>query len=156
MKNKDLLSLYETLKQLDLIGVRFNYAVARNIAKLKPEIESLFKAQEKTKEFSDFDLKRVEIAKKYSKKDEKGDPVIVDNKYDIDDQEGLQKEFDTLKSENTKVIEEREKQLEVFNELLEQENDIELYTISSSEIPQEISTKQLSGILSIVKDENIN
>ncbi len=40
------------------------------------------------------------LLNKFSKKDDKGKPVIVDNKYDIEDMEGFQKEFLVLYSED--------------------------------------------------------
>lgn len=154
MKNKELIELYNSLSGITgLKGVQFNYAVSRNISKIKPEIESLQKSVDQSEEYKKFDLERIELVKKLAKKDEKGEPILMGNSYDVEDIAEFTKEFDILKSLNKDVIDIREKQLEEFNTLLEQENPIELYKIKLNSIPEEITTEQMKSLSSLIIEE---
>lgn len=55
MKNGEALKLNRDLQDINLKGVKFSYAIARNIAILKPIIESLKKAQEPSVEFQKYE-----------------------------------------------------------------------------------------------------
>lgn len=152
MKYKNLMSLNQALLSLNLKGVKFARSVAKNINLLKPDIESLSKAIEPDKGFLEFDKERVKLAKKYAQKDEKGQPVVVNNSFQISDQDAFDKEFEVLKNENQKVCEDREKQVKDFQELLEEDVRIELYKIKFTEIPEDISTQQYVSIMDLIEE----
>ena len=58
MKNIDILNLSLNLSNIDLKGVKISYAIARNIAILKPEAEALLKAKEPSNDFKVYDNER--------------------------------------------------------------------------------------------------
>jgi hypothetical protein len=153
MKNQEILSLYENLHQLNLKGVKFSYSVAKNIALLKPEIESLQKVVEQSEDFKKFEQERIELAKKYAKKNESGEPIEEKGQYILEDKEAFKKEFDDLKEKNKEVIEAREAQIKEFNELLEKENDIKFHKISIKDVPEDIATVQMNQIYSLISEE---
>lgn len=153
MKNQELLSLYENLHQLNLKGVKFSFAVSKNIALLKPEIEALQKAVEQSEDFKKFEQERIELAKKHAKKDEKGEPVLKNNNYQLEDEDAFKVEFESLKEKNKEVIEAREAQTKEFNELLEKENDIKFHKISIKDVPEDITTVQMNQIYSLISEE---
>lgn len=163
MKNQELLNLYGALQDINLKGVKFAHAVAKNIAIIKSEAESLQKAIDLSDEFKAFEEKRIELAKKHAKKDENGEAIteIIDKvtkagRYIFENKEAealFHKELDVLREENKEVVDAREKQLKEFTELLDKENDIKLFKISIKDIPEEISSKQMTAIFEIVSEE---
>lgn len=157
MKNKKIVELFNNLSALNLKGVKFAYAVARNISILKPHVESLQKAQEPTEEYKKFDSERVELAQKHAKKDEAGEPVteVVSpdvTRYVFDDMSGFEKDFEKLKKTHAKAIEERETQVKEYNELLEKDVPVELHKVKLADVPNEITSQQMTQIFEIVED----
>jgi len=169
MTKSDNLALYSALidKRLgSLPGIKFAYAVSRNISLLKPEIEALEKALEPSDEYKKYDEKRIELAKKYSKKGEKGEkgePLTMPNpenpklfEYVLEDKEGFQKDFEALKEENKEIIEKRNAQIKEQDDFLKTDSTIELFKVSVSEVPQNITVAQMNSIYPIVTDDIIS
>jgi hypothetical protein len=155
MTKNESVALYQSLNKLgNLKGVKFAYGVSRNISLLKPEIESLEKAVTVSEEYKEFENKRIALVEKFSKKDEKGKFVKVNNNYEIEEgkQEELDKEFEALKAENQEVFDSRLKQIEEYNELLKTESTVVLYKVALSEVPTDISVQQMFGISAIVDE----
>jgi len=161
MKNKEILQLYNALQDVsNLSGVKFAYAVSRNINKVKPTLNSLEEAINPKEEYKEFESKRVELAKKYAKKNENGEPVTntdLDNNtktYEIENQKAFQKEMTKLQKEYAQAITNREKQIEEYKNLLEEETQIDFYKIKKENLPEDITAQQLTGIFAIIEDEN--
>lgn len=152
MKNQEILSLYENLHQLNLKGVKFSYAIAKNIALIKPEVEALQKATEMSEEYKAFDAKRIELAKKHAKENDQGEPVQEGGKFILEDKQAFKEEFDALKEENKELIESREAQIKEFTELLDKQNDIKLFKINIKDVPEEITTVQMNQIYSLIEE----
>jgi len=129
MNKQDCLNLFQALQQVGtLTGQRFSYCVARNLSILKPEVKQ-------------FEESRQALLVSHSKKDKDGKPIILetkdkdgnitDSKYDIADQEKLEKDFQELTQEET-------------------EKDIKLFMVDIAEVPQAITVQQMNGILPII------
>lgn len=151
MTNKKVFELYDaffTLKGLK--GVQLNYAIARNTDYLKSEVEAMKKTLEASDGFKKYDEARIALAKKHAQKDEKGNPVIIGNEFQLEDKEVFDKEFAALKEEHKKEIEERQTQLKDFEKLLEEESSIEFHKIPVSTLPEDITTEQMVALLPII------
>ena len=154
MKKKELISLYQGLNQLgSLSGVKFAYAITRNISYLKPEIEALEKAIAAPEEYKTFDNLRVKLLEKYSKKDKAGKAVITNNNYDIEDQVVFDKAFEKLKKEHKGVFEAREKQIKDYVALLDEEATVSFHKIKQEDIPANITVAQMNTISRLIIEE---
>lgn len=163
MTKGELINFYGNLQKLgNLRGVKFAYVVARNLALIKPEIEALEKALEASDEFLKYDKERIELAKKFSKKDEKGEPIVVkrvENGVEREVFDGLENNpeweaaFNVLKEQYKSVLEARELQIKEQNEILKTESTVQLHKIALSDVPQEISSQQMNWIIEIVNEE---
>lgn len=71
------------------------------------------------------------IKLEYATKDEKGEPIVTDNKYKIEDTKGITK---------------------AFKELDEIETEVTLHKIKKDELPEDITAEQLTGIMEIVEE----
>lgn len=152
MKNKELIGVYKALTGMNYVGVKFGYFVARNIKIIGDEIDAFQKSIEPSPSYNEYDTKRVEIAKKYAKKDMIGNPVIVNNKYEMEDQETSDKEFSILKEENEEVIGARTKQINEYEKLLDEECIAELYKIKQEYLPQDIQTQDIRIIFNLIEE----
>lgn len=145
-------------------GVKFAYGVSKNLAKLKGHAEAMDKAKEVSEEFMNYENARIEIVEKHAEKDERGRAVktsftddrgIAREEYFVKDEKALEKAVDPLKKKNKKVIEDRDTQLKDFNKLLKEEaTEVpEFHKIKLSEVPAEITTDQMHGIMAIIEED---
>jgi len=157
MTNQKIVDLYQGLMSISsLTGVKFAYAVARNVDILKREIDSLRKANVPSEDYMKFEEARAKLAESHAvkvdgtpqKKFEDGMERFV-----IRDQAKFEKEFEELRVTHKSAVVARKKQLKEFDELLENEVEVDLFTIPFSYIPESISAKQMVDILLIVKEK---
>jgi len=156
MKKNEILTLFRNLNTLgQLQGVRFAYAVSRNLAVLKPEIEALEKASFPTPEFLEMDKERIKLVEEYAEKDEKGNPKKKGNEYVIpeDKQGDFKNAFEVFKLEHKELFDAREKQIDEYNALLQTESEVKLHKVSLADVPQKITVQQMNSISSFVSDD---
>lgn len=153
MTNSKIIETYNALSQLKgLKGVKFNYALLRNTGKLELEVKILEKMTEPMDKFKAFEQARIELAKEHSKKDENGEPVTENNHFVIEDKISFDKAFETLKETHKEAIDEREKQMKEFEDLLQKENEVDLYKVKLSEIPDDITTEQMAALVNLIEE----
>lgn len=154
MKNKQILSLNQALKAVsNLSGIRFCYGVARNTIIVDREIEVFQTTIKASNDFIEYDTKRIELAKECAKKDDKGEPMIKDNSYILENQKEFDRKIELLKKDYKEAVEEREKQINAFNDFLEEESNVNLYMINFSDVPENINVGQMVGISCIIKHD---
>jgi len=160
LTKEEVLTLNIGLRNVgDLSGPRFSYVIARNISILKDEVIALVKAQESSKEFQEYDRKRVELARSHATKDEHGKAIVSNvsgvGKFVIEDEEEFKVAWDKLKIEYKDAIDIKQKMNDEFRTVLQEKIEFVLYSLSREELPENITAQQLSDILVLVKkDEN--
>jgi len=163
MTKQEVLTLFRALNALSgLKGVAFSYAVAKNLRRLGEDVESMQKASELSKEFNEYETARIELAKEHAKKDADGKPVTEDEKddngkvisttYVIANQKAFDKELEALRATHKEALDARQKQIDEFNALLNEESDVELHKIKLADVPQDITTEQMNGILPVIDE----
>lgn len=148
MKRKelyDLLNGFETVK--DLKGVKFAYARAKNKKLVLAELELLKDVLKDSDKFVEYDKKRIKLCEVYCTKDDKGKPVIKNRKYDgLTKNEEFNKKLEKLGEEFKEVIEQKKKNAEEYQTLLDGEVDIPLHKIKLDDVPSDITGAQLESI----------
>jgi len=86
------------------------------------------------------------MCKSHSKKDEKGEAIVNDDKFDIVDTVKFDGEYSILKDEYLEIIETREKQLKEFEDLMNEEITIEFIKLTLEDLPEDLTEKQLEMI----------
>lgn len=170
MTKENLIKLYNSLFQLQYLrGAKFSYAVAKNIDLMKPEIDALNKAVEKSEAYitleKEFEPERVVIAEKYANKDKEGKAItrkVINNGqeaeiYDMtpeNQQKSNQECEDAMKIKNPATYQERLNQIEEYNKLLKEEyvNAFFPWPLKIEDLPAEISAGQTTSIFAIIKD----
>lgn len=161
MKKKDLIKMLEGFPLLEgLKGAKFSYGIAKNKRIIEEEITILRETFKPSKEYEDFNKKRIELCVKHSTKGKDSNPVMIKDpitKNEVfsmvgDDKKKFNSEFDKLKKENIKFIDENDKQMLENEELLKEESNINLFKIKSVDIPDEISCAQMDIILELIEE----
>lgn len=152
MTKQELLNLFDALHRVgEYKGAKFAYAVAKNIQILKPEVEAITEAQKPSAEFEEYDKQRMQLASKFSKKDKNNEPIIINNRFELDDREGFETAWEALRVTFKDVLAERDKQMKEYQEFLQEEVEVILYKIKEENLPQDISSGQLTAIFAIVE-----
>lgn len=154
MTKGDALRLFNSLNgMVALKGAKFTYAVARNLATLKPEVEALAKVVEQSEEFKEFETKRIALAEKFSKKDKDNKPVVSNANYVIEDQATFDTEYKALREANKEILKKYEEQVKEYGELLKSDVSVNLIKVKLADVPADITAAQMNGILEMVEEE---
>ncbi|PKQ69402.1 hypothetical protein BZG01_00240 [Labilibaculum manganireducens] len=155
MKKQDLFRLQQGLQQVaNLRGVKFAYAVAKNIRKVNAECEDIQQGIKASDDWEELEKQQREINMYHCKKDESGNPIPDSNGQFIIPQERKddhKKEMETLKEANAEAYTAREKQIIDYNKSMSDEIEFSLHTIKEEDLPAEITASQLDGIFEMVE-----
>lgn len=153
---QQVLSLYEALIGVShLSGAKFAYAVAKNLVKIKSEVEALEKAHLPFDDFKVYDVERIKLCEEYAiKVDGKPQMEMRDGTmvYKIEDQEAFDKALKELQAKHQDAYDKRQKQLEELNEMLKDEVEVDLHTILPEYIPQNITATQLADLMPMIDE----
>ena len=155
IKREKLFKLNNLLKALKNVkSTKFAYIVVRNTKIIDDEVEvvkGLVKLPDDHKS-NEFETKRIELVKKWAKKDEKGELIVISGHYDISEEslEGFNKDFNELTVEYTDALAEVEATNDKLRELLDEEIEIEIKTIKEENLPDNLSAEELDVLEVIV------
>lgn len=135
----------------NLSGVKFVYSVSKNMAKIEQELKLLEKAIEPSKDFLEYERKRIELNEKFCIKHPNGTPIREEGKYIYPEGTNPDNFFVDLNKEYEKTISKREKQISEFEKLMDTELDIDLHMLKQNDLPESITVQQMRGINAIVE-----
>lgn len=115
--------------KVEEIGRRFAYASTINTENLSVEMKGI---AEIVKPIGEYDEKRIKLCEEYATKNEEGNPVLVEDKYQGLD--GNEKFHASLKA----LQKEYQPSLDEINEMMKEEVEVELYQISPDDIPESL------------------
>jgi hypothetical protein len=155
--NEGIVELHNGLMNVgNLTGVKFSYAVAKNINILKGEVESFRKAAMPTEIFQTYEKERFENASKHAEKGSDGKALkeVIDGieRFVIKNKEEFEKDYKAIREKHKEAIQKREVQLKEMDEIMDEEVEIEVFAIPVSYIPEEITAEQMSAILPVIKE----
>ena len=155
MTNNQMFGLKQALEAAgDLRGVKFSYAVAKNLSKINKEVELIQEAIKPSTEYAAYDTKRIELAKEHAKKDENDKPLMTKRgkEFDIEDLPKFEKALEKLKKEHQPAVDARIKQLEEFDKLLLEESKVEIHKVKLEDVPEDITSKQMTSLFEMIDD----
>ena len=133
--NRELLDLLHSLYAVsDLKGLKFAIGVSKNIDRLKTDLKYIDDASAPSEEFQKL-LDKVRVIESAEQ-----------------DKEAAVSQIAELEKENQELIDERKAQLQDVETILNDEAEIELVSISEEALPEEITAKQLGGIIKLVNN----
>lgn len=154
MKNVDLFRLRDGLNDVsNLKGVKFAYSVLKNKKLVEDEIALIQKSVEMSPEYQEYERNRIELCEKYADKDKDGKSVVVNGAYQIENKTEFNVEVEKIKNENLKFIEERVKQVNDYEVLLQEESDVaeKLSKVKEEYLPSDITANQLQSIIEMIE-----
>lgn len=147
MRKRDLYFNMQSLNAVgDLKGTQFAVAVLKNRKKIEDEIILLEEVIKPNPIFEEYEKKRIVLCEVHAEKDVDGKSVIVGDKYKLVDIDLFNIDLDKLKNNYQDIIDERVQQINKYNNLLDEDIDIDLIKLKYDDLPENISAKQLESI----------
>ena len=147
MKRRDLYTHLQSLETVkDLKGVKFAYSIIKNKKKIEEEIKLFEEVIKPSSAYEEYERKRIVLCEIHSEKDTEGRPVIVGDKYKLIDIDIFNTELEKLKGGYQDIIEERISQINEYNNVLDEDIDIDILKINFNDLPSDITPKQLESI----------
>ena len=135
----------------NLSGPKFVYAIAKNIAKIDVELKFLEKAIKPSDAFLKYEKERIQLCEDNCVKDPSGKPIMENREYAFPGNIDKDKLFDDLMATHKEALDERQKQIDEFNKLMDSEVEIDLHMLKPEALPENITVLQLKGIDFIVE-----
>ena len=153
MKKLDLVKLNKTIEKLKHIkDTKFQYLLLKNKAIIKDEINTISEIAKVSSEFLEYDQKRINLAKKYAKKDESGEVIVEYNNIVLADTASFTKEFTKLRKEYKKIIEAEEAKREEVDKILEEDIEFDFVKIDFDILPDELNQEDLENLQVIIHE----
>ena len=154
--NQQILVLYDIILGFEESDKKFPYKLSSSLLKNKelitPVLNNFRKIQTPNPRFNEFELRRIELNKNFSKKDTNGEPLIQDRAFVIEDSQGFDVAFKALQEEYADVLRERTAKQREIEEFLDMESGIELFKVSEDIIGTlEFTVRETSAISIIVE-----
>jgi len=131
---RDLHQIEFAIRTLDnnVCNVKLAYALAKNLKRIKRELECIQEATKPSKEYAEFDRRRDAIAAGMAQKNKAGEPVTYNGQYVILNQDALDKALAPLREEFSVTIKEHKQKLSGVDDLLDEEVPFKFYTVPES------------------------
>jgi len=157
--NNDLIELFGVITELEKSSeneVDFSYGLGKNIRNIEPEVKTIQGSLKSSDDYKKYGEEHNKLLKKYADKDDKGKTISFNHQgrvaYQLDENNSEYiKEYDKLKEEYKLAIEENDVKVKNFEELLERECEINLYTISIHSFPKSI--KRMSVMIPLIRED---
>lgn len=125
-------------------GQDFAYAVFKNKQLIDNKLMEVDFIKNVSPQVIDYEEKRVKMCEEFAKKDEDGRPIIEKDIYVIEDKDKdtFQSKMYDLLNEYKPYVEERQRQVDLFNQKMNAVVDIPFIKVKKEQIPPEIKTAQ--------------
>jgi hypothetical protein len=143
------------LPENEKIDKRFDFAKNRTLENIAPEIAEIIKARKSgIPRFDEFTTKRNEILSNLAIKDSNGNPNIINNQYNIDPDKKQEaaKAIQSLTSLYQDAIDERQKEVNIYNELITEEIEADITQVSFIALPSIVSDEFTKVIRPMIKE----
>jgi hypothetical protein len=152
MNKKDIATIWDVITKLNYerANPKFTYAISKNKKILLPLMKEIEEAKTRSPEYVAYDAERLELCKNMAEKDDKGEPIIEDGNYKIADSEAFDKEYELLQEKHKEMFEKEEENKVKFEKMLEEEVEIDLYTVKVDYAPEEIPIKFMDILMDVI------
>jgi hypothetical protein len=142
MKKFELLRINDSLvKAMNYKNHEFAYAVFKNKQMVETFLQQLDFFNDVDPRYVEYENRRIALCKQVCKKDQNGEDVIKDGRYEIENNEIFQKEMEILHREYQSEISVRETQIDKLNEVLQEETLVPSFVkVKKEDLPTEIQT----------------
>jgi hypothetical protein len=136
----------------NLIGVRFIFTIHANRERLREIAQPLEEGIKPSPDFKTFQQEYAKLRREYQD-DTRPAPPDMEAPIDPARAEEYRIKAKALEEKNKDLLEQRQKQIEEFNELLQEKRDVIFLAIPVSKIPREITAGQVQLIMPMLQDD---
>lgn len=151
ISRRDLISLHNTIKEFlpEKNTLYFTHAANRTLANIQPEIQELANLEQKTlptEEEREYLQKEASLVREFGVKEK--------NYLEIDSErkDEFKVSFDKLQEENKELRETYIKKTSDFQEILNDEIEIDVVQCSLEHLPQELTNDQYNALKVLIKE----
>lgn len=155
VKKKDLFAVQQVMDRLgaEEVNPRFGYALIKNKAKIKTEIDAIREIGKPNPAFQKYDEERVGLCKSYADKNEDGTPKVSGNSFVIADIPAFEKALAMLRETYKEVLEDQEKRVAEIDKILEEEFEVEWHRIKLSWLPETMQQSQIEILIDMIDED---
>lgn len=160
LNNRELIDFFDAMKKISETEKNkkmFTNALIYNEEKLKADVNSVLGCAIPSPEYSEYEKKRGDLIEKYAERDEDGNMVVDETsrliKIKIESYKEAKEKFDSLAKEYSGIIQKRQKDLQEYYDLLDEEVEIEIKQVSIDYFPDYINKVMMRALKPMVKEE---
>jgi len=135
---------------------RFDYARNRTLENITPEISEIIKARKSgVPKFDEFETKRNSIIETYAMKDSDGNYIVSNGSYSFVSEEINKEATDKLIElgiEYKDSIEERQKEIDIYNEIIKEEIEVDIVRTTFNAFPNEVGDRFMKILRPMIKE----
>jgi hypothetical protein len=141
---------------------KFNYALGKNLRKIKEEIRDLEDAVTPDEKMQQYEKERIAINEECAKK-EGGSPAMIPQpdgtrRYQVDEakQELFNKKMELLRKKYKPTLDLQEKKIQGYNQLLRELVEIDFHQINKDDVPDDLSPSDWEAIIDWIVESQKN
>ena len=131
-------------------NTKFSYFLIKNIKLIESEIVKLNEIIKPPEDFLAFEKERLLVCKNFAKKDENDQPIINNDEFLIENFEEFNKNLEPVKKKFEQVLMQRQSQIDIYNNMLDEELELELVHVGPDDLPSGITSNELEDIYPIL------
>jgi len=141
MKKYELLRINELLmKSINYKSHEFGYGVFKNKQIVENALTEVDFMNDIDPEYVEYENKRIDLCKRLSKKHPNGMEMIVDGRFQIEDDVAFKTGMEELRSQYQPFVQKRDEQIRRFNTIMQQDIELEFVKVEKKDLPKEIQT----------------
>lgn len=148
--------LTKAKKALDAVsnydGIDFAYAVFKNKKLIDNKLMEVDFIKNVSPKIVEYEKKRVSLCEQYAQRDEQGNPMFEGDLFIINEKEEFREKMNELFQQYEESIKERQQQIDIFNEKMNQKVELPFIKLTKEQIPPQITTaKELDDIAFMIE-----
>ena len=161
LKVSEIVNMWATIYKLQNekreFSTKFTYALVLVKGNIEHEIKAIEEIRKPSERFVEYDRKRLSLAHELSEKDENGNSKIVRSQQGQEDivilskKDEFNKRLNKLTKEYDFDIQEQMKKNDTVDSILNENRDIDLYTISIDDFPPTCSINDLESLKYLIE-----
>lgn len=149
MTGTEAILMHKALEEMGNVTGKasFNISIARNLAVLGAVVKTLEAGLAKSNEYKEYEVDGKKLFDTLSSPTQSGQLRIQAEQYD-----GYKANLDELKTKHKEAIEAREKQVEEYQLILEEDlEELSLYPIKEDDLPSNIGGNTLAKVIDLIQ-----
>jgi len=145
LKNYQIMDLAEAFMRIGKLNIvstkKFSYALVLNDERIQSNVKAITEIAKPSEAYAEYEKKRHEIIVKYADVDGDGNIILNDNRWVVF-KDGMadtaKEEFASLNEEYKDILDQRAKDIEEYNELLDSDVELNIHMVDLDDVPDSV------------------